>query len=341
MSKNGSDDNKNKTGTNDNTSTNDNKVNKIHNYLFGWMMSEPDNVVSVMKNVIPKEVSQKLDFSTVKRANGVISNENLTESQVDALFEVEYKSGDVTKEVEKALVDFLVEHKSYLDKNSVLQTFIYFAMILAEQLKKGGKKFTRIIPVVFHHGDKPVPEKYKHLSCIFDGNSCFDAFTPKFSPVYIDLNEMQREDIKGNDKYKITMLTMKYSHKHVKDYHKDMDIILNNLSVSVQDAHFKKYIGVVIFYAYYVRKGNVEEQNRIVELGHRLGCDVRGKTMSLMELIADYEVEQMQQESYAKGEKKGKKENALKMAGKMKDRGYPKDVILELTELTEEDIDQL
>ncbi len=72
---------------------------------------------------------------------------------------------------------------------------------------------------------------------------------------------------KGNDKHKMTMLTMKYSHEHVKDYHQDMDIILDNLSVSIHDANLKKYIGVVIFHAYYVRKGNIE-------LGHRLGFDV-------------------------------------------------------------------
>ncbi len=66
----------------------------IHDLLFKHMMKVISNVICFIKNYVSKDIVDELDFDTLKQVSNVIPNDNLTENQIDAMYEVKLKNSD-------------------------------------------------------------------------------------------------------------------------------------------------------------------------------------------------------------------------------------------------------
>ncbi len=334
----------------------------IHDFIFKHMMSVKSNVVSLVKNYVSEDTLEDLDLNTLKQLSNIIPNDNLSENQADAMYEVEYNNGNEGKG--RALVYVLAEHKSFLDKHTVFQVFSYLAKIwYNESKKKGFEGITYIIPIILYHGNRSFPDDYKSLDASFVKveNKKFEEslkkYSPRFNPIIIDLSEENITTINGCAEYRLTMISMKYSYGDTDKYYKDFNLILKDIEMVNRDDSFVSYIRVVIYYAYRVRYGCPDEQEKILELTRSIYNPMENKTMTLEEFIANQTEEEFldevynngyergidigQKQGFDVGQKQGRLDGMLELARGMRDKGLDFEVISELTGLSKEEIENL
>lgn len=102
-----------------------------HDLLFRKIMSDIEVVKSFLENYLPKNLENIKKFDNLVIESPIIISSDLRESIGDVLCKV-----SLNKEIE---VYFLIEHKSYIDKNISLQLLEYMAKIWRNQNKKSIK----------------------------------------------------------------------------------------------------------------------------------------------------------------------------------------------------------
>ncbi len=146
---------------------------------------------------------------------------------------------------------------------------------------------------------------------------------------------------------------MKYSHKNTDKYYEDIKIILKEHEILYHDKSFISYIRVVMSYAYYVRRGNPKEQNKILELSKTIDDSLEKELMTLEKFIFSRTKEEIIDGIYENGMddgiergmkqglERGRETHNIEIAKSMKQEMIDVDVISKITGLTKEYIESL
>ena len=118
----------------------------IHDNFIRTIMSDKNIAKDYFKSYLPSHVKDRLDFDTLEQSPDTYISKDLQKTMSDIVYTcLKKETGEAIK------VSLLIEHKSYIDKNTPIQIGSYIFSGFTKQLINKEKP-TMIIPILLYHG---------------------------------------------------------------------------------------------------------------------------------------------------------------------------------------------
>jgi predicted transposase/invertase (TIGR01784 family) len=156
---------------------------------------------------LPNDILGIIDIKTLLPLKDGFITQDLKEYFSDLLF-------SVNMDGKESYLYFLFEHKSYLEKNILLQLLTYMVRIWENKLEKekaGGLPI--IVPLVIYHG-RPKWNIGRNLADIVidypNVSSSIQKHVPDFEYLLYDFSEKGAEELKGEKELRIFLQILRY-----------------------------------------------------------------------------------------------------------------------------------
>lgn len=333
-----------------------------HDMAFKQLLTHPNTARDFMQLHLPAELQAVCDFKTLKLESGSFVEESLRPYYSDVLYSLRTNSGD------DGYIHVLIEHQSTPDKHMAFRLLRYAVAAMQRHLDAGHKKLPLVIPVLFYMGKRsPYPYSTRWLDEFSDPAQAEKLYSSGFP--LVDITVIPDEEIVGHR----SMAALTLLQKHVQ--HRDMAEMLDSLAAVLMTEHLTRQ-QVISLIHYLVLAGETSdaaafvremawrmpqhkdelmtiaqqlEQQGIekgiakgVEQGIQQGIQ-QGLEQGIQKGIEQgiqKGIEQGVQLGEQRGVEKGVRETALKIARGLLDMGLPRQSVLELTGLQEEELAQ-
>ena len=168
-----------------------------HDAAYKQFFSDPDMVVSLLRDLVAEDFVDEMDFATLERVPGSYVTDDLRERHDDIVWRVGWKNG------KWCYVVLLLEFQSAPDHWMALRMLSYTALLLLDLVKSGQARETEglppVFPVVIYNGGRvwQAPEDVAELFA--DMPPGLRAFRPACRYFLVDENRFGREELeRGN-----------------------------------------------------------------------------------------------------------------------------------------------
>lgn len=123
-------------------------LDSVHDKLWWTSFEDTNDAIAELRSVLPEAIAKRLDWSSLRPLPERFVDEAMRDSQADRLYQACFGDTD-------ALVYVLWEHKSEVDKWTLLQLLRYMVRIWEQRLAQKPPPATLppIIPVIIHHSE--------------------------------------------------------------------------------------------------------------------------------------------------------------------------------------------
>ncbi len=175
-----------------------------HDRLFRAVFSDAAETASLLRSALPRDVSDKVHWDSLRLIDGTFIDDALRESETDLLFEAGY--GDKIYPVRLYL---LFEHQSTPDAWMRFRLLKYCCRIWdAEQRDEPGlTKLSPILPLVLYQGSREWQHS-KEFADLFREEVRGWPWVPRFEHVLLDQTELEPESVEGGVAGRIAQLLM-------------------------------------------------------------------------------------------------------------------------------------
>lgn len=175
-----------------------------HDKLFRTILSEEDEAEGFLRAYLPANISNELNWPTLKLMETSFVDDALRESESDLLFQIQHRES-----AEPVVLYLLFEHQSVPDKWMRLRLLRYRERIWNESFKwhPNQEWAPPILPVVFYQGESPWEYSTEFADLLPEPVRAW-PYTPRMSHVLIDQSGIAPDEIKGNLKARIMQLLM-------------------------------------------------------------------------------------------------------------------------------------
>jgi len=185
------------------------EIQSPHDKFFRSVMSDIKVARSFLKEYLPKEIKNLIDFNTLYIEKDSFVEKKLKDNRSDLLYSAQIKG-------RQGYLYLLFEHKSQPEKYIGLQLLKYMIEIwklIIKQRKTIDGYLPVIIPIVIYHGKGKwnIDVKLKGLYRV--ENDVLDRYIPNFEYILNDLSGLRDEEIKGEVILRISLLAMKYIYR--------------------------------------------------------------------------------------------------------------------------------
>ena len=120
-----------------------------HDALFRVTFERPEHASSVLRALLPAELSKHVDWSSLELAPGSFRDEELRKSETDVLFRARLRGGH------KALFYLLIEHQSRVDAMMAWRLVRYAVRVLERWKREnpGARPMPALFPFVVAHAE--------------------------------------------------------------------------------------------------------------------------------------------------------------------------------------------
>jgi predicted transposase/invertase (TIGR01784 family) len=117
-----------------------------HDSLFRFVFSDPEHAKGELQHLLPRELVERIDWSTLKKLPATFVEEELSESRADIAFSVRFGASNLT-------LCLLLEHQSTSDHWMAFRLLSYIVRLWSDYLTghPGAKRLPAVIPIVVHH----------------------------------------------------------------------------------------------------------------------------------------------------------------------------------------------
>jgi len=157
-----------------------------YDIAFKDFFSNPEYIREISLLTLPKQVSESLNYNSIKPEKGSFIDHNMKEYHSDLIFSLS------TKEKNPVKIYLLFEHKSYIDKKIDEQLFFYVIRLYL-------KCRCIVIPLVFYHGSKKwtLPKNIANYFKLSEKElKIFRNYLPVFQYELLDLSTINIKDFK-------------------------------------------------------------------------------------------------------------------------------------------------
>jgi predicted transposase/invertase (TIGR01784 family) len=308
---------------------NDKDKSKIHDKFTREIFDNIALAREFLERHLPEDIKQRVDLNYLKAlpTSMIVRALGGSESIADLLFETKLSG-------HKALLYFLLEHKSYPDKFTPLQTHVYQACAWYLYHKNNpGKKLPLIFTIVLHHGKSP----YKHSTDLRDlidaPRELIDRYMLK--PFHLlDLCQVSDEQITGSPELQLAELIL----KHVFDANL-FDYLKKNIPSLLKKASKNNADLVLAVLEYLIRTGNIDvpQQEYVDFIAKTIDNEIPDIAEKIMNL-GDRLIQQGKLEGRLEGKIEGKLEGKLEAARSMLRHKMEPSVVAEITGLDLQEI---
>ena len=210
-----------------------------HDKFFKESFSRLEVVQSLIEEVFPLELKERINLQKLQLSNASYVDEELAEHFADLVYQTTFADDDV-------LVTLLFEHKSFTDFPQ-WQLLRYMTNVEREEQKQD-KKPSVVIPIIIYHGK--TPWKKRSLKSYYGSpHKDLHKFIPEFDYLLFSLNSWEDHQI-ANFK-NVFLSTAAMLLKHSRD-EKETFLRLETFWIeklkALDDAHEDDYIRTVFLY---------------------------------------------------------------------------------------------
>jgi hypothetical protein len=184
---------------------------RSHDKLFKFVFGAPEQMAELLQHCLPPNLAAEIDPSSVRRIDGELIDDDLQKRQMDPAFELKIAG--------TWLLLHISEHKSWPEPRTAFQIAGYDVRLLERwlQLHPEFEGLPAVLPIVFHHGDRPwrAPRSLAELVNFGpDGDTPWAAFLRPLQLqqtfVLFDLASMSAAQIDAMRVSAITSLTLRF-----------------------------------------------------------------------------------------------------------------------------------
>jgi predicted transposase/invertase (TIGR01784 family) len=166
-----------------------------HDALFRYVFSQPDNAASELRSVLPAQLSQRLDWSSLELQSSTFVDERLSGRQADLLFMVRCDG-------QRAYLYVLLEHQSTVDPLMGFRLLRYIVRIWDTILVEHPEtqRLPAIIPVVLHHsgsGWSGATDLHSSIDLEVQTRALVAPYVPQFAFVLDDISHADDHALRG------------------------------------------------------------------------------------------------------------------------------------------------
>jgi predicted transposase/invertase (TIGR01784 family) len=253
---------------------------KVHDKFVDQLFSDRKNLVDLIKGYFPPHLKEQLDLSTVRLKKDKITSTDYNQYYLDFI---------VTAMLNGRWVElyFIIEHKSYPDKGSLIQVLSYSVVKYQEDMNKHGQ-LRPIVPVILYHGRTGWNLPW-NFGDYFDVPEPYKKYMLQLEYVLIDLSKIDDQELLMKLEENARLYAALYALKHIFSELNKFRVLLWKL----MDID-KETIEFIINYVVRAREGSKDKMEKIL------------KEVS-MPTIAEQWIEEGFKEGLQKGIEEGKK----------------------------------
>jgi predicted transposase/invertase (TIGR01784 family) len=298
-----------------------------HDKFFKKIFSKKENISELLMKILPDKLITKLNLSDLSLDNTEYIDDKLRTSFSDLVYNCNYEKEDIK-------ISLLFEHKSYPEQYPHFQLNRYMLNIWQSQLAQK-KKVTQVIPIIFYHGKKKWKKKeYTDYFKIKDDELA--KYIPEFDYHLFDLNIVNETEIQKlfkNIQVRISLLVLKniFSPEKLLREIKTVFQGINEILETEEGEHFFEHIS-----AYIILTTNIEFP-KITKQMETVSHKAREKFVSTGMKLFNQGIEKGIKQGIEKGIEKG----IMKTAFLMLKKGYSGKEIIDITGLSQKQLDYL
>lgn len=197
-----------------------------HDLMVRAVLSDVAEARSFLQDHLPQEVSQALNWSTLKLLEGSFVDEDLRRSEADLLYEVEHVSGE-----ESVWLYALLEHQSTPDRWMRFRLLKYCCRIwdMNLQQRPTPSELRPIVPLVFYQGERSWSFSTEFAELFAESMRNW-PWVPHFSHELLDQSGMQPDEIQGENKTLLMQLLLLAAYHPASDWMERVARVLADLS---------------------------------------------------------------------------------------------------------------
>ncbi len=292
-----------------------------HDALFKRFLSHPPIARQFLEIHLPPSIRQHCDLDTLQLVTTTFIERDLRALYSDVLLSMKTDCGE-------GYIYALIEHQSSPDKNMTLRMMRYAIAAMQRHLDEGHTELPIVVPMLFYQGKtSPYPYSMNWLASFRDPDLAEQIFCHPFP--LIDVTVIPDEEIMTHRA--VARLEMAHKIIRLRDMLENIDPMATLLSVDYNDD-----LSIdVIFYL--LQHGDTDDREKLVEILMQTKPQLKEQIMTVEQ--------QWRQESRLEGRQEGRLEGRQELAQEMARRMLAKQLdlatIIELTGLSEGELQQL
>jgi predicted transposase YdaD len=219
------------------------EIHHPHDLIVRAVLRDLAAAASFLQAHLSEEVSQALDWSTLKLLEGSFVDEDLRGSEADLLYEVEHLSGGGS-----LWVYLLLEHQSTPDRWMRFRLLKYCCRIWDMSFREypEQRELRAIVPLVFYQGEG-IWSYSSEFADLFAESVRDWPGVPRFSHRLIDQSGMQPDEVRGDLKVRLMQLVMLAAYHPALAWMEQVARLLSSLS-SLAPSGGINYVRIFVLY---------------------------------------------------------------------------------------------
>jgi predicted transposase/invertase (TIGR01784 family) len=294
----------------------------LHDAVFKQFLTHPDTARDFLELHLPPVFLQACDLSTLKLESGSFIESDLRAYYSDVLYSLQTDRG-------YGYAYVLIEHQSSHDKHMAFRLIRYAIAAMQRHLEAGNDRLPLVIPILFYHGQvTPYPYSMNWLEDFSEPELARQLYAGDFP--LVDVTVIPDDDIMQHRRMAILELLQK--HVRLRDLAE-----LQEQLVTLLLAGYTTKEQLISLINYMLQMGSTTEPERLLR---ELASRAPSHEEELM-TIAEYLEQKGREEGRLEGLEEGKLKEALKIARSMLANGFERTMVMKLTGLSAEEVDQL
>ncbi len=302
------------------------KIKLSHNDYFQQQFQKIEFAISFLKEHLPKEVVERIDFKTLRLAPGNFVGKALRNRRSDVLYEAKIDG-------RKSLFYIHLEHQRTPNKKMSFRMLIYTVRIW-EQFEEQypGKELPLIFPMVVYQGKRKWTSP-QNVHDLLDVPEYLKPYCPQMTYELMDLSSLKDDDIRGELFQRLVLLIMRNI-----DSPDINDLLFDKYFPLIVEMIKKKrgveYIEDMLYYLSY-KSEHLDREKTVEQLSHY------PETQNVREVVMTL-AEQWKREGHEKGHEEGIEKGKSKLISKQllfKYKDEAQDWMDKLNRLSSEDLE--
>ena len=302
-----------------------------HDALFKTFLKYPETARDFIEIHLPSRLRTLCDLTTLELKPASFIEENLRAYYSDVLWSMETSEGD-------GYIYVVIEHQSSPDIHMAFRLMRYAIAAMQSHLDAGHDTLPLVVPMLFYHGiDTPYPFSLCWLD-EFDNPALAHQLYLSAFPL-VDITVVPDDDIMQHRR--VALLELMQKHIRRRDLMGLADKVASLLTTgTTNDSQLKALFNYLL-----IQHGHKTRFSRFMR---KLAQQVPGYKESTMNIVEKIRragqrkgLREGMQRGLEKGLAEGRREEALRIAGSMLEDGLPRELIVRITGLSEDDVKSL
>lgn len=302
-----------------------------HDALFKTFLKYPETARDFIEIHLPSRLRTLCDLTTLELKPASFIEENLRAYYSDVLWSMKTSEGD-------GYIYVVIEHQSSPDIHMAFRLMRYAIAAMQSHLDAGHDTLPLVVPMLFYHGiDTPYPFSLCWLD-EFDNPALAHQLYLSAFPL-VDITVVPDDDIMQHRRVALLELMQKYIRR--RDLMGLADKVASLLTTgTTNDSQLKALFNYLL-----IQHGHKPRFSRFMR---KLAQQVPGYKESTMNIVEKIRragqrkgLREGMQRGLEKGLAEGRREEALRIAGSMLEDGLPRELIVRITGLSEDDVKSL